>query len=163
VDVDVNGASDGGIWLRANADRSTAVILIVGGQSHSGRGLYWHIGPNYGTILNPSTPLFNQGDNVHVQIVVSGETYAAYLNGSATPATTLVTSSVAPGFVGLYDFTGQTFGRQDFDNFVLSTAAEIPEPISALLTVSGVIALLGRAFVRSRLRLSPNKFVRPET
>lgn len=157
VDVDVNGASDGGIWLRANADRSTGVILIVGGQSHSGRGLYWHIGPNYGTILNPSASLFNQGDNVHVQIVVSGDTYAAYLNGSATPATTLVTSSVASGFVGLYDFTGHAFGRQqDFDNFVLSTAA-VPEPFSALLTASGVIALLGGAFVRSRRRLAPKK------
>jgi hypothetical protein len=140
LDVDINGASDGGVWLRANASRSEGVLLVVGGMGHSGGGVYWHIGPNYSDILNPSGPLFFQGDDLHIQVVVSGDTYTAYVNGSATPATTLITSSVASGLVGLYDFTGQTYGQQSFDNFVVSTA--IPEPATPFLALAGFALLL---------------------
>ena len=151
VDVDVNGASDGGIWLRSNMDRTKGVLLVVAGLGHSGTGLYWHIGPDFITVLNPSADLFNQGDNIHVQVVVLGDTYSAYLNGSSNPATTLVTSSVPNGLVGLYDFTGHTFGQQDFDNFALSTEAPpVPEPSPAVLIIAGLASL----FAAMRINLS---------
>ncbi|MEY2429399.1 MAG: hypothetical protein QOJ40_2284, partial [Verrucomicrobiota bacterium] len=54
------------------------------------------------------------GNNVHVHIEVSGNTYTAFLDGSATPVSTLTTGLFAKGHVALYDFSDQSF-----DNFVL--------------------------------------------
>jgi hypothetical protein len=51
-----------------------------------------------------------------VHVVVSGDTYAAFINGATNPITTLSTSAFPSGRVALYDFSGETF-----DNFVLQT------------------------------------------
>lgn len=150
VDVDVKGASDGGVWLRSNTNRTAGVLLVVGGRGHSGTGLYWHVGPDYSTIVNESPGLFNQGDDIHVQVKVSGDTYSAYLNGSSTPATTLVTNTAGSGAVGLYDFTGQTHGNQAFDNFEVSTVTAVPEPSSALLAGTVLAVALAGMLARRR-------------
>ena len=92
----------------------------------AGTGLYWHEVQNFyawGPIYNEVDGLFSQGDNIHLHIEVMGDTYSAFLNGSTTPATTLVTSNYSSGKVALYDNSGQTF-----DNFVLT-----PEPATLLL------------------------------
>jgi len=118
LDVDVYNVSDGGIWLHSDATGNNGVLLVTGGHLHTGTGLYWHIVQNgsYGGILNEQSGLFVQGQAaIHLRVVVSGDTYAAYLNGSTTPATTLTTNAFPSGRVGLYDFTA----NQYFDNFAL--------------------------------------------
>ena len=113
VEMDINGVSDGGVWLRSrdNAGRMSGVLLVTGGYHMSGRGFYWHIvnDDSYGGATNHSAVVFNQGDNVHIRVTAQGDTYAVYLNGSETPATTLTTSQFPAGAVGLYDFSNQTF------------------------------------------------------
>jgi hypothetical protein len=130
LDVDINNVSDGGLWLRADAGAHNGILLVTKpGQ------LYWHIvtADNAGSILNPANP--STGSNPHLKVIVSGDTYWAYVNGSATPATTLTTSARSSGFAGLYDFSGQTF-----DNVVL-----VPEPgVMGGLVAAGCTAGLAR-------------------
>jgi hypothetical protein len=117
IDVDINGVSDGGIWLRSDG-AGHGVLLVTGGWWTNGTGLYWHEMQNFydaGPAYNVIDGLFSQGDNIHLHIEVVGDTYSAFLNGSTIPATTLVTSDYFSGKVALYDFSGQTF-----DNFVLT-------------------------------------------
>ncbi len=122
VELDVNGISDGGVWLRSSftGGAASGVLLVTGGKQRSGTGFYWHIVHNdgYSPMLHDSGALFSQGDNVHIRIDVTGNTYCAYLNGSSVPATTLTTEDFPSGSVGLYDFSSQRF-----DNFTLSVAA----------------------------------------
>ncbi|MCE5199707.1 MAG: hypothetical protein ABFD54_15315 [Armatimonadota bacterium] len=129
VDVDVNNISDGGIWLRSNCANGSVsgVLLVTGGVGRFGDGLYWHIvhSDRRSQILNPSSPLFNQGDNVHVRIVVTGNTYSCYLNGSLTPCTTLNTDEFTSGNVGLYDCSNQTF-----DNLNVTTGVEVSPSVA---------------------------------
>src|SRR5262249_31097857 len=91
-----------------------------GGSGHSGQGFYWHTMTNGGDspALNPSPPLFNQLDDIHVRVSGRGAVYSAYFDGSTTPATTLTLPPPPTRNVGLYDFTASPV--QDFDNFVLS-------------------------------------------
>ncbi len=122
-DVDVVDVRDGGIWLRTTGDpgHQFGVLLVTCGDSYdaSGRcGLYWHIifdGINYiGGELNKVTGLFTPNvSDPHIRVVVHGDTYAAFVDGSATPATTLTTSQFISGRVALYDHFP---GGQAFDN-----------------------------------------------
>ena len=99
IDVDVNSVSDGGIWLRSMAAPGTSVgvegvlFVMAGGES------YWHIvtdgttyGPAFNVVLGPAV-----GSSPHIHIEVTGDTYAAFINGSAIPATSLTTSAFAAG------------------------------------------------------------------
>ena len=119
IELDVNNISDGGIWLRSDPD-GNGVLLVTGGWQHTGTGLYWHIvhAFNAGPLLNEHAGLFQQGDNIHLRIEVQGDTYSAFLNGAASPATTLTTSEYSSGRVALYSFSSQSV-----DNVVLT-----PEP-----------------------------------
>jgi hypothetical protein len=124
VDVDINGVTDGGIWLRSapvpgGAVGVKGVLLVLKYIGFSGESqIYWHIsdGNSYGDAFNLITGAFVPGSNTHVHVEVSGDAYAAFLNGATNPVTTLTTSTVTAGQAGLYDFSSETF-----DNFVLQT------------------------------------------
>ncbi|SRR5579871_106818 len=139
VDVDINKVQDGGIWLRGNSDVG-GVLLNTGGLGGTGTGLYWQIGTSGGLvsgIYDPVSGLLTPGvSDIHLHVVVSGDTYEAFLNNSSTPATTFTTDLFASGRVALYDNSNQTF-----DNFVLATS--VPEPATVILFgigIAGVIA-----------------------
>jgi hypothetical protein len=120
ITTTIRQVSDGGIWLRSDATGSNAVLLVTGGHQHTGRGLYWHIvqNGNYSGITNESSAQFNQGDDISVRIVVSGDTYSAYVGDEAMPATTLTTSLFGSGMVGLYDYSA--FPAEAFTGFVFT-------------------------------------------
>ncbi len=119
-DVDVNKLQDGGVWLRSSTNQN-GVLLVTGGHSGTGTGLYWQIVNNgvSSSPINEVTGLFTPGvSNAQLHIVVAGTSYAVYLNGSTTPATTLTTSQFLSGQVALYDNSNQTF-----DNVSLSPSS----------------------------------------
>ncbi|MCW5764942.1 MAG: hypothetical protein KIT68_03075 [Phycisphaeraceae bacterium] len=119
LELDVVAVNDGGVWLHADAEGQNGVLLVTGGQSHTGTGFYWHevVNGGYGGIQSPSASLFSQGDTLHLRLTVRGDVYSVYLNGAATPATTLTTAGHHIGRIGLYDFTS---GQQAFDNVRLN-------------------------------------------
>lgn len=149
IDTDINGVSDGGIWLRSsyNSGDINGVVLVTGGYGRSFTGLYWHVIQNCScsSVINPVAGLFNQGDDVHVRVVVSGNQYSAYIGDSTTPVTTLYTDLFASGNVGLYDFSGQKF-----DNVRVEGQGVVPEPSSYLALFSGLASLGGFAIRRRR-------------
>ncbi len=155
IEVDVRDVSDGGIFVRSIWDpvdnkAINGVLLLIGGNGHTGRGLYWHKFENKVDtgLINKSGILFSQGDDIHVKLEVKGNIYRAYVNGQTTPATTFVYDKLAMGYVGLYDFTGDEYGHhQRFDNFQL-TVAVVPIPGALFLVGTGLFGLV--AFGRRR-------------
>jgi hypothetical protein len=131
VDVDINYVWDGGIFLRSNYNGGAynGVSLITGGEGGGGHGLYWLIWQNgvFNGVLNHSGPLFGSGADMHLRIEVVGDTYSAFLNGSATPVTSLTTGLYSSGQVALFN---NKLG-QSYDNFVISTT--VPAPGAILL------------------------------
>ncbi len=129
LNVDVIAASDGGIWLHSDATGSNAVLLVIGGNSHTGTGYYFHQVANgiFSSFLAPSAPQFSQGDTIHVRVRAENGTYSVYTNGAITPATTYTPGGDFLGLVGLYDFT--TPGHR-YDNFSLvSPPPAVCDPI----------------------------------
>lgn len=109
VTFDVNGVSDGGVFLRSTAfdpDEPSGVLLVTNGTS-----LYWHIVTNgvEGAILNQVSGLFTAGANISLRVRVEGDTYSVFLNGAMTPATSLTTSMFSRGRFALYSNSGQRF------------------------------------------------------
>ncbi|HUD04101.1 MAG TPA: IPT/TIG domain-containing protein [Candidatus Paceibacterota bacterium] len=146
VDVDVNNTGDGGIWLRSDATGQNGVLLVLGGygwyngerSNLSGHELYWHVVQNGipGPVLDEVDNVFqNPGsENDHVHVVVSGNTYSVYLNGSTQPVSTLVDNTYTQGYVGLYAIAGTSFS-----NFVLSgstSAVSLPSADNGQTTTS---------------------------
>jgi hypothetical protein len=109
IDVDINSFNDGGIWLRSNFNGGSinGVLLVTGGHLGTHNGVYWHTFTNgaFSAPINTQTQAGLQGSNVQLRVVVSGDTYSAYLNGSSSPLTTLTTNLFASGAAGLYDFS----------------------------------------------------------
>lgn len=114
VDFDISGVEDGGIYLRSTPVPGSEIgiqgVLLNLKIPDRGPKIYWHIMTN-GT--DASIPLnvsyIPYGRNPHVHIEVSGNSYAAFVNGSPTPATTLTTSLFPSGRVALYSFSSQGF------------------------------------------------------
>jgi hypothetical protein len=138
VDVDIQGVTDGGIWLRSSPAPGTAVgvkgvLLVLKYADLGGSGqIYWHIvpdGSSYGDALNVNVGSFAAGSNPHVHVQVSGDTYTAFINGATNAATTLSTSAFGSGQVGLYDFSSQTF-----DNFVLQAPGSTGVTVASVTT-----------------------------
>lgn len=148
MEVDVNSLHDGGIWLRSNFNGGNinGVLLVTGGFGGANNGLYWHVVQNGspGAFQGNQTQSGLQGDDVHLRIEVIGNVYSVYLNGGATPFTTLTTSLFSSGSVGLYDFSpldGLSSPRgQTFDNFQV-TDLTVPEPPSFILLGLGSLAI----------------------
>ena len=111
-EVDVNGARDGGVFLRAS-DLDNGVVFVLRPATNE---MYWHVrqsgnwGPFRATV---SISPYTAGDDIHVSIVVSGTEYKATITGAkGTFETTLNEGTFSSGKPGLYDFV---LG-QEFDN-----------------------------------------------
>jgi hypothetical protein len=139
VELDINDVHDGGVFLRSdfNGGGFNGVTLITGGNGGGGTGLYWHVwvNGNSGAILNPTSSLFAQGDDIHIRIEVSGNVFSAFLNGSTVAATTLTDSTYTAGDVALFNLRV----GQGFDNFQIT-----PEPGTIALSLIGVVVLAAR-------------------
>ena len=149
VELDINNVSDGGIWLRSASAATgigrTGVLLVTGGNTRTGTGLYWHVvtGDSYGSNLNTVSGIFANGvSDPHLRVEAHGNTYSAYVNGSTVAATTLTNSAFSSGRVALYDFSGQTF-----DNVSITSAA-IPEPSHISLLALAFLGLFLSKFGR---------------
>jgi hypothetical protein len=147
LDVDITNVQDGGIWLRSH-DNLHGVVLMTGGLGGTGTGLYWHIvNASNGFDGLGDLPIHNEVDGLfvpgvsdpHIRIEVRGDHYAAFVNGSSTPATTLLTDTYASGRVALYIARpGQTF-----HNVVLSELPAVPEPTRMVFIGAGFAAVIG--------------------
>lgn len=139
AEVDIGNLNDGGLWARADSTATVGVMLIL--RSHD---IYWHV------ITNPISGPWDiygyqsrSGTSAHVKLTAAGDILSAYLNGAATPITTLDLSTISrPG----YDYSSGRFGlysnsSQTFDNVSLT----IPEPATlGLLVLGGWAALIRR-------------------
>jgi hypothetical protein len=149
IDVDVNSLNDGGIWLRSSISPTgvlNGVLLVTGGMSGANNGLYWHtfLNNSISGILNNGTQAGLQGTNHHLQVVVLGNTYSAYLDGASTPITSLTTNLFSSGAAGLYDRSpingaSSPLG-QTFDNFGISA---VPGPLAGAGLPGVIIACSG--------------------
>lgn len=149
VQVDVTTVGDGGVWLRAaNAPATTlgatGMLLVIRPAGYS--DMYWHEvadGSGYGAGLSV-VPLL--GAPHQIRVVVSGNTYSAYVDGAPTPATTWTSTLFSSGQTGLYGYA-----PSGFDNFQVSAgSSEIPEPATFSLAVLGIafVALFRKRLVR---------------
>jgi hypothetical protein len=152
VDMDINQVADGGVWLRCDVSGTNGVLLVTGGHGwgggnrsgNAGRSLYWHVitPQNWSAppILNEAFNVFTSpgGQNIHLRVEVSGNSYAAFLNGATNATTTLVETNLTyrSGGVGLYDYSEQTF-----DNFVLQVPADGPYALQIVPTSSAQASL----------------------
>ena len=148
VTVDVNNYTDGGILLRSSPSGHDAVYLILGGGGTNGQGIYWHVRQNgvFGSILAPNFNLGLGNTNASVEVVVTGNSYSAFVNG--IHRTTLLSGTFASGTVGLNDN-----GPASFDNFTVTSdtlpPATVPLPPAALM---GAIGLGFMGIIRRRPR-----------
>ncbi len=142
LDVDINAARDGGIWLRSDANHDNALVLVTGGGYTGYTGLYFH---RYtaGVLSGPFAAvgsLFTPGDNIHLTVESVGTSIALYLNGNFVESIT--ETILTSGRIGLYDFSAQTF-----DNFVVTDG--VPEPGTIGLMLGGAACAM---FLRHRRR-----------
>jgi hypothetical protein len=114
VEFDVRSADDGGVWLRADDAGLNGVLFVMA------RGnVYWHhmSNGNAGAVINPVNGAFTVGQTIHVRLVVEGNNYYAFVNGSQMPMTQYNTAAFPTGRVALYDFKNPS---HQFDNIILS-------------------------------------------
>ncbi|MGE0388237.1 MAG: VPLPA-CTERM sorting domain-containing protein [Gammaproteobacteria bacterium] len=141
--VDIAGISDGGVWVHSTHTGTGTIgvrgILLV----TLGNSLYWHDVTNdssYGASINVA----NAGAYSRLRVTVAdngaGFSYAAYVDGGASPVTQYASASFASGQAALYSNSAQRF-----DNFTLTGSdAEVPPvplPAAAWLLAPGLAAL----------------------
>ncbi len=114
IECDVLGTIDGGVWLHTNPEGTNGVLFVLAHNK-----AYWHTvtNNNFSGPLSEASGVFTNGQNLHLRITVTGSTFRAYINGSASPTTTLTNANFPGGRVGLYDFTA---GSHNYDNVVVS-------------------------------------------
>ena len=134
----INNIVDGGVWLRSE-DNENGILMVAKGTS-----VYFHevVAGGFSAHYGEVSEVFTAGATVDFSVVVSGDLYSVYLNGSATPVTTFTSSLYSSGKVALYDYSAQTF-----DNVTLS-GTPIPEPSQSALL--GGVALAAFAFLKRR-------------
>ncbi len=119
LNVTVNDVFDGGIWLHSqyNGGAPNGVLLVVGGACSNYTGLYWHVVHNgsAGQCLNEVNVSGLEGSNARIKVVVKGDTYTAYVNG--TMVTSLTDTTYQTGSAGLYD--NSTAPQETFSHFCL--------------------------------------------
>jgi len=133
VDIKIWDFKNGGVMLRAQ-DSQNAILLVLGGLGGVGDYMYWHIlqDGNVGSGLNPSSSIGAIGQyDPSLHIVVEGDTYKVYLDGSTNPATTLTTSAFSSGKVGLFDNASP---ETSFSDIVIT----VPEPSALSLLAVGL-------------------------
>ena len=169
--VTVNGLGDGGIVVRQNTAGTQSIFLVLGGLGYgqgarggnAGTAIYW--GDSSNPQQNQVNGVFVPGDTYMITVTAVGNTFSAFINGSATPATT-ITDSIggSDGRVGLYDdqpntTTGSGFGTPTtFSNFSLTgtTTATVPEPSAAFLLGSALTWFVLRKLRANRLQGNKN-------
>ncbi len=136
--------------MRASPDVSSVgvkgiLLIFLNDQLHSNT-LFWHVvttanGANpYGPELNTASNL--PLGNFSLRIDVRGDTFSAFVNGSATPATMLVSSLYTSGYTGVYDHDIFNGGAQSFDNFSI-VETPLPAALPLFATGLGALGLLG--------------------
>ncbi len=121
VTVTVNDVYDGGVWLRSHWNgAANGILLVVGGAYSNYTGLYWHVVTNgvVGPAQNEVDVPGLKGSTVKLKIVVKGDTYSVFVNGSKTAASTLTDATYGSGSVGLYDNSAAP--QESFGNFCVS-------------------------------------------
>ncbi len=136
---------DSGIFLRTDGTNKNGIVLVIGGEGYgqgqrgggAGNSLY------FSTIVDGSTsgPLdtvsgvFTPGQNYRIKVVVTGDTYKAYVNGVLK--ITFTSTLFSHGEVGLYgDQPNQTTGSgsgptSGFSNFAVAGTLYAPPPVAA--------------------------------
>jgi hypothetical protein len=131
IELDVNGACDGGIWVHVDA-AGNGLLLVAGGNSDAEvhNSLYWHTVHNYSDDYGEygvAKHAFEPRDNIHLRIEMAGDTYKVYLNRANTAISTLVNAQFPHGRLGLYDNAkGQTFGHVQVTGVCVPEKSEPP-------------------------------------
>lgn len=164
--VTINNLGDAGIWLRGNGSNqivgsspANGILLIIGGGGYgqgtrggaAGTSLYW-VTPEGGSV-NQVQGVFTPGGTYTITVTVNGNVYSVYINGSSTPATTLVNSDFTYGQVGLYD---------DQPNTITASGSGPPTTfsgfsLSGALYSGSVIGSVGTAYAGSEI--AQNTFI----
>ncbi|MCA9266862.1 MAG: hypothetical protein KDA41_00250, partial [Planctomycetales bacterium] len=143
VELDVVNASldnfttNGGIWLRSamTSFEPRGVLLGWGDTFPWGGGdVYWqrNLGGGWQAAENVAQSVYTAGQTMHVRVEVRGDTFAAYVNDSQTPTTTLVTPDFAVGSIALLDAASP---GTSFDNVFIQSLPDC-DPGSGLTPVT---------------------------
>ena len=140
VDVTVNNATVGGVWLRAAEDPPVPPTIGVAGVlfAWAHEDMYWHVVLPGQTFYGGASNLVNVGpfpDSFSLHIEVKGNNYSAFVNGLLI--TSLYDANFTFGQVALY-----SGGPESFDDFSVS-AVPLPAALPLFATGLGALGLLG--------------------
>jgi len=126
VSVENKFEDDSGIWLRSDGSNQNGVLFVM---AHG--YIYFHTVENgqYSSIYNIVSNPYGYGSDFTAKVVVTGNTYDAFVNGTLIDSFT--TNKFSSGEVGLYSNSHNS----KYDNFSLSAA---PEPATWSLMILGI-------------------------